>query len=114
MNGVIGMTQLALETQLTGEQRQYLTSAISSAKSLLTIINDILDFSKIDANKLDLENIPFSLGDCISEVISSLAIGANENQIFNLAAVSSRRCSCAWRCPRTDLRFIEYLRAATT
>jgi signal transduction histidine kinase/DNA-binding response OmpR family regulator len=78
MNAVLGMTRLALDTRLTHEQQYYLTAAISSAESLLTIINDILDFSKIDANKLDLENIKFSLGDSLAEAMMALAIRADE------------------------------------
>jgi len=81
MNGVLGMTHLALETQLTREQRYYLTAAVSSAESLLTIINDILDFSKIDANKLELENVPFSLGDSLIEAMLALAIRADEKNL---------------------------------
>lgn len=61
MNGIIGMTELALETLLTDEQREYLKLVHSSALGLLTIINDLLDFSKIEAGKLDLEQIELPL-----------------------------------------------------
>jgi signal transduction histidine kinase/DNA-binding response OmpR family regulator len=61
LNGLIGMTALALGTDLTGEQRDYLTTAASSAQSLLTIVNDILDFSRIEAGRIDLEAVNFHL-----------------------------------------------------
>ncbi len=68
MNGIIGMAHVLLETSLTVEQTDYLTTLKDSADSLLTVINDILDFSKIEANKLTLEEVPFSLTDCIRQV----------------------------------------------
>src|SRR5207247_1233235 len=59
LNGIMGMTELALDTALTDEQREYLTMVKTSADHLLQVINDILDFSKIEAGKLDLELIEF-------------------------------------------------------
>src|ERR1035437_9979366 len=65
MNGILGMTGLALDTDLDPEQREYLDMARFSAQSLLTVLNDILDFSKIEAGKLDLESIEFDLRDSL-------------------------------------------------
>jgi len=73
MNGIIGMTELALGTELTVEQREYLETVRSSADALLDIINDILDFSKIEARKLDIDAIDFDLRYMIDDTLRSLA-----------------------------------------
>jgi signal transduction histidine kinase/DNA-binding response OmpR family regulator len=70
MNGVMGLTHLALLTELTPKQRDYLNKIDYSAKALLNIINDILDFSKIEAGKLDLENISFDLASVLDNIRS--------------------------------------------
>jgi signal transduction histidine kinase/CheY-like chemotaxis protein/HPt (histidine-containing phosphotransfer) domain-containing protein len=78
LNGVIGMAELALGTDLTGEQQHYLTVVKSSAEALLKVINDILDFSKVEAGKLELEEIDFSLRDGLSETLKVLGVQADE------------------------------------
>ena len=78
MNGVIGMIDLALETRLSAEQRDYLETASGSAEALLTIINDVLDFSKIQAGKLDLNQVEFSLSSGLREPLKALAPRAQQ------------------------------------
>jgi CheY-like chemotaxis protein len=73
MNGIIGMTELALGTEITAEQREYLETVRSSADALLGIINDILDFSKIEARKLDIDVIDFDLRYTVDDTLRSLA-----------------------------------------
>ena len=73
MNGILGMTRLALQTELSQKQRDYLDVVNSSADSLLTLINDILDLSKLDAGRLTLEAIPFDLRDNVDNSIKSIA-----------------------------------------
>ena len=81
LNGIIGMTELALDTELTAEQRDYLDTARSSAEALLGVINDILDFSKLEAGKVELEEIDFNLYECIEGSLKTLAFRADEKDI---------------------------------
>ncbi len=81
MNGVIGMTGLLLDTDLDEEQKEYVETIRISGEQLLVIINDILDFSKIESEKLELENQPFDLRDCIEDSLDLLAAKAAEKSL---------------------------------
>ena len=81
MNGVIGMTDLALSTDLNEEQYEYVSIVKTSAESLLTIINDILDFSKIEAGRLELDPVEFNLHENVEQTLRTLAIRAHEKQL---------------------------------
>ena len=90
MNGIIGMADLALDTTLTAEQRDYLSLVKSSAASLLHVINDILDFSKIEAGRLDLEKIEFAIRDLLEDTLKTLALRADKKLLEILARVSPK------------------------
>ena len=78
LNGVIGLTGIVLDTELTLDQRECLETVKFSADSLLTVVNDILDFSKIEAGKIDLEVIEFNLRDCVQDALKMFALRAGE------------------------------------
>jgi signal transduction histidine kinase/DNA-binding response OmpR family regulator/HPt (histidine-containing phosphotransfer) domain-containing protein len=78
MNAIIGMAHLALKTDLTAKQYDYLKKVDISAKSLLSIINDILDFSKIEAGKLDMESVDFQLEDTLDNISTLVGIKTQE------------------------------------
>ena len=81
MNAVIGMTELLLDSRLTGEQRDYVETIRSSGDALLTLLNDILDFSKIESRKLELECEPFSLATCVEEALDLVAPRAAQKKL---------------------------------
>src|SRR5580704_8180936 len=77
MNAIIGMTELALQTKITREQREYLEATKTSADALLTLVNDLLDFSKIEARKLQLDHVGFNFRDTVEDAIRVLALRAH-------------------------------------
>jgi signal transduction histidine kinase/CheY-like chemotaxis protein/HPt (histidine-containing phosphotransfer) domain-containing protein len=81
INGILGMAELALDTVLTAEQREYLTVLKSSGDSLLSVINDILDFSRIESGKLELDPVDFDLHDSIAETMRALSLRADQKGI---------------------------------
>jgi PAS domain S-box-containing protein len=80
MNAVIGFSQLALKTDLTAKQHDYLRKIANAAQSLLGIINDVLDFSKIEAGRMDIEAVAFDLAETLEGVASMLSIKARERR----------------------------------
>jgi two-component system sensor histidine kinase/response regulator len=89
LNGVIGMTDLALETELTREQREYLQTVKYSADALLNVINDTLDFSKIEAGKVELESVPFDVRECLESALRTLVLQAEEKGLELLSDVAT-------------------------
>ncbi len=94
LNGIIGMTELALDTELSSEQRDYLETVAQSAEALLLIVNDILDFSKIEAGKLELESTEFQLHDTLDNTLHALALRAHKKGLELAYYVTSEVPSC--------------------
>ena len=88
MNGIMGMTDLALGTELTAEQRDFLLTAKTSADQLLTLLNDILDFSKIEAGKLDISPVDFRLRECLTDSLDTLVARAGDKGLDLLCRVA--------------------------
>jgi PAS domain S-box-containing protein len=87
LNGVIGMSGLLLDTELTDEQREYAEAVRSSGDALMTVIEDILDFSKIEAGKLELDNEVFTLREIIEDATTMLSVAANQKDVELMAWV---------------------------
>ncbi len=81
MNAIIGMSHLALKTELTEKQYDYITKIQSASQNLLGIINDILDFSKIEAGKLEVEKVDFNLDDVITNLLNIISIKAADKNL---------------------------------
>ncbi len=89
MNGVIGLTELALDTELSAEQRDYLKGIATSGHALLEVINDILDFSKIEAGKLDIDEVDFDLTAAVEMAVETMALRAHEKGLELLCDIRS-------------------------
>ncbi len=85
MNGIIGMTELALNTNLTDEQRDYLEAVLGAADSMMMIVNDILDFSKIEAGKFELSFSDFNIRECLEEAVGVLALGPQREKDIEIS-----------------------------
>src|SRR5579864_603034 len=83
MNSVLGTLELALMTELTREQREYLEISKTSAESLLALIEDILDFSRIEAEKLEIDQVEFSLEQCVRGAVNTM-VSRSEHKGFDL------------------------------
>ncbi len=81
MNAILGMSHLALQSGLDDRQRNYVSKVHQSAESLLSIINDILDFSKIEAGHLEIEHVPFELGDVMAQLTDQVGLRAEEKDL---------------------------------
>jgi hypothetical protein len=90
MNGIIGTTDLALDTDLSSEQRELLETARNSADSLLQLLDDVLDLSKMEAEKLDLDQVPFDLHKLIRETIRVFAPQATLKRLVLTHSIAAR------------------------
>jgi PAS domain S-box-containing protein len=88
LNAIVGMTELALGTRLTDEQREYMAAVKNAADALLAVINDILDFAKIEAGKLELDPIDFPLRDTVDDAIGVLSLRAHQKGLELICRVA--------------------------
>jgi PAS domain S-box-containing protein len=88
LNGVIGMTEIALDTDLTAEQRGIMTTVYRESENLLGLINDILDFSKLESERLEIENIPFDLKVLMEDISCSFAMMAKKKDLELIMYIS--------------------------
>ena len=89
LTAILGMTSLALDTRLTPEQKDYLTTVRSSAEALLDVVNDVLDFSKIEAQRLDLDSTEFDVRETVGDAVALLAQRAVEKGLELLFDIAS-------------------------
>jgi signal transduction histidine kinase/CheY-like chemotaxis protein/HPt (histidine-containing phosphotransfer) domain-containing protein len=89
ISGVLGMTELALATELDPLQRDYLETIQSAAEPLLDVIDDLLDFSKLEAGKIEIEHVDFSLRETVEDTVKSLALRAHQKKIELMSAVAA-------------------------
>jgi signal transduction histidine kinase/DNA-binding response OmpR family regulator len=88
MNGIMGMTQLLLDTEMSIEQHEYVEMIGKSAEALLGVINDVLDFSKVEADKLQLEPVPFRLREFLGDTLKPMAFRAHGKALEFIASVA--------------------------
>ncbi len=93
MNAILGMTELALGTELTIDQREYLTTANNSAQALLQILNDVLDLSKVEARRLELDHRDFNLADLVRETVDTMTVLAQKKDL-------RLSCDFPWNIPQ--------------
>jgi PAS domain S-box-containing protein len=115
MNAIIGLTELVLNSQLTPRQTDYLKMVLQSAESLLSIINDVLDFSKVESGKIELEEMPLRIRECVGDALKALALRAHgkglelaldihsdvPDWVLGIPAVSARSSS-TWSATRSS------------
>jgi signal transduction histidine kinase/CheY-like chemotaxis protein len=88
MNGILGMAELALGTDLSPQQLEFIKGIKSSAESMMTLVNDILDYSKVGAKKVELESINFRIQDVVYEMISALSLQAHKKKLEFICDIS--------------------------
>jgi signal transduction histidine kinase/FixJ family two-component response regulator len=96
LNGVLGMAGLLLDEDLSPRQRELVRTIRASGDALLSVLNDILDFSKIEAGRLELENAPFDLRDCVEEALDLFTANASGKHIELAAIVSTSVPTQVW------------------